>query len=446
MQHGKRNIFTFAFERPELELAYQQDYVSKLRPQAYFALVTAVVLWLLFALLDSTNTPELISVFWSVRAYVVLGSIGIGYLVSTSLFDRHSQPILISAALLSLSGIFIVLKSSPVKIEMEYYAALIVIIPWIYMILGLTIRNAVLLNIMALAWYNAMLFTEPGYPVHSILNKNFFLFSANILGFTGAYIIESKRRLTFLQAHNLLVLKESADKAKQQANDANEAKTRFFANMSHELRTPLNAIIGYSELLEESLQAGDSEDALKDVDSINRSGRHLLRLINDILDLAKVEAGKLNLNFEPIPTEKILLDIEATARPLSTRNHNMFEVHCHNLPEMIRTDSMRLEQILLNLISNACKFTKNGKVSLEVEGQEDQIQFTVSDNGIGMTRKELGRIFKPYAQTNAAVASNYGGTGLGLTICKHLAELMGGDISVASQKGAGTAFTVHIPI
>jgi len=446
VQHGKRNIFSFDFEDRKLELAYWRDYVSKLRPQAYFALTTAVMLWLMFALLDSTNTPELTSVFWSVRIYVVLASAAIAYLVSTSLFERHSQSILISAALVSLSGILIVLAHSPVQIEMEYYAALIVIVPWIYMILGLTIRNAVLLNFMTLAIYNVMMFYETGFPIHSILNKNFFLFSANILGFTGAYIIESKRRLTFLQSHNLLVLKESADEAKQQANAANEAKTKFFANMSHELRTPLNAIIGYSELLAEDLEDTELKDALEEVDAINRSGRHLLRLINDALDIAKVEAGKLDLNLEPTPTEKILLDIEATARPLSTRNHNVFVVNKHNLPEIIRTDSMRLEQILLNLISNACKFTKNGRVSLDVEGRQDQIQFIVSDNGIGMTRKELGSIFKPYAQTNATIASNYGGTGLGLVICKHLAELMGGDIRVDSKKGAGTAFTVHLPI
>lgn len=446
MRQHTNNTISFAFEDSGLEQAYRRDYVSRLRPQAYFALSTAVVLWLSFALLDAFNTPELMQMLWGVRLYIVLMSVGIAYLVSTPLFDRHNQAILGVAALTSLSGIFYVLDHVPVDIEEQYYAALIVIIPWIYMILGLTIRNALWMNIATILLYNVWVLADSGYLASGIITKNFFLFSANILGFTGAYIIESKRRLNFLQAHNLMQLKESADKARQEANAANEAKTAFFANMSHELRTPLNAIIGYSELLQEDLADGEFEKCRSDADAINRSGRHLLRLINDVLDIAKVEAGKMELNIETTPTEKILQDLESTARPLSARNHNEFVISARNLPVSIRTDSMRLEQILLNLISNACKFTKNGKVSLFAEGNGREIHFTVSDTGVGMTRKELGGIFKAYAQTSAAIASNYGGTGLGLVICKQLAELLGGDIEVKSKKGAGTAFTVHLPI
>jgi signal transduction histidine kinase len=310
----------------------------------------------------------------------------------------------------------------------------------------LTISNALALNLLTLLFYNVAILPELDYPTSVYINKNFFLFSANILGFTGAYILESKRRLTFLQAHNLLKMKERADEAKRVANAANEAKTSFFANMSHELRTPLNAIIGYSELLMEDLTGDGQKDALSDVDAINRSGRHLLRLIDDVLDIAKVEAGKMELHIESTSTEKILRDIETTAKPLSARNQNEFVINKMNLPETIRTDSVRLEQILLNLISNACKFTKNGKVSLVAETRNNLIQFTVSDTGMGMSQQELGGIFKPYAQTNATIANNYGGTGLGLVICKQFAELMGGDIKVRSEKGMGTEFIVYLPM
>ena len=372
--------------------------------------------------------------------------ISLVYLVSGKLFDHYSQPILIVAALTSLSGIFMVLATVPAEIELQYYVALIVIIPWIYMILGLTLLNAFILNTLTLVIYNMLVLLEAEHAAALLLNKNFFLFSANILGFTGAYIIEAKRRLNFLQAHNLQKLKEHADEANLKATAANEAKSRFFANMSHELRTPLNAIIGFSELLQEDLAAMNLKGQEADADAINRSGRHLLRLIDDVLDIAKIEAGKMELNIETTPTERILQDIETTAIPLSARNHNAFVLNKRNLPPAIKTDSLRLEQILLNLISNACKFTENGTVSLIAERQKNKIQFTVRDTGVGMTREEMQRIFRPYAQTSASIPSNYGGTGLGLSICKQLAELMGGGIDVKSEKGTGTAFTVYLPM
>ncbi|KPK12739.1 MAG: hypothetical protein AMJ68_00605 [Acidithiobacillales bacterium SG8_45] len=446
MKLEKHKIFTLEFVDEGLEKAYRDDYVSKLRPQAYFASITAVALWYAFALLDIFNTPENLQFLWSVRIYILLASVVLGYLIASDLFFRHSQKLLIAVAVTSLSAILIILARVSETVELQYYDALILIVPWVYMVLGLTITNAVVLSLLTLVIYNFILIANANYPLNIYINKNFFLLTANILSYTGAYIIESKRRLAFVQAHNLSILKESADEAKRQADSANNTKTKFFANMSHELRTPLNAIIGYSELLMEDIPIDDYKNAHHDIEAINRSGRHLLRLINDVLDIAKVEAGKFELNIAPTPTSTILDDIESTARPLSSKNGNEFVIKKQALPESIRTDSIRLEQILLNLISNACKFTKNGKVSLTAASEGGRIRFTVSDTGIGMTQQQLANIFKPYSQTDSTIANNYGGTGLGLVISKQLAELMGGNIDVRSTKGSGTSFMLNLPV
>jgi len=446
MNLNKHNKFTLEFIDRDLEKTYRHDYVSKLRPQAYFALITAVALWYAFALLDAFNTPDLLPVLWSVRIYITIMSAILGYLISSNLFFRHSQKILTVVAIVSLSAIIIILASVPKNIELQYYNALLIITPWVYMVLGLTITNAVLLSFLTIVAYNIILITSASYPFNIYMNKTFFLIATNIVSYTGAYIIESKRRLAFLQAHNLAILKESADEAKKQADLANVAKTNFFTNMSHELRTPLNAIIGYSELLLEEIPKAQNKESRKDIIAINQSGRHLLRLINDVLDIAKVEAGKLELNIKPTPTLKILQDIESTARPLSSKNRNEFIINKLGIPESIQTDILRLEQILLNLIGNACKFTSNGKVSLTASSNGDHIQFTVNDTGIGMTKKQLASIFKAYAQTDSTIANNYGGTGLGLVISKQLTELMGGKINVKSKKGIGTTFIVDLPM
>lgn len=445
MSSNKHNILTLEWLDRDLEQAYRQDYVSKLRPQAYFALATAIILWLTFAILDVFNTPDQITLFWCVRLYILALTGVIAYLVSSSLFLRYSQKILVAAAILSLSGIYIVLLNVPTRFEAQYYEAFIIIIPWIYMVLGLTVVNATILNVANLVTYNLFITAEFSYPLSVYLTKDFFLVSTNIVSFTGAYIVESKRRLAFLQAHNLEILKESADNSKKQAIAANEAKTKFFANMSHELRTPLNAIIGYSELLLEDITEGQNERSHKDIAAINQSGRHLLRLINDVLDIAKVESGKFELNFNTIPVDKLLEALESTARPLSSKNNNEFVINKFNIPESFQSDGMRLKQILLNLISNACKFTKDGRVSLTVSGEGERIQFSLTDTGMGMTQKEMDRIFQAYSQTDSTIANNYGGTGLGLVISKQLAELMGGTITVRSKKGIGTTFIVDLP-
>jgi signal transduction histidine kinase/CheY-like chemotaxis protein len=232
------------------------------------------------------------------------------------------------------------------------------------------------------------------------------------------------------------------------AESANQAKSQFLANMSHELRTPLNAIIGYSEMLQEEAEDDGNEDYIPDLQKIHTSGRHLLALINDILDLSKIEAGKTELYLERFDLRELVDEVSATVTPLMERNGNSLELRVDDSVTDMIADTTKLRQVLLNLLSNASKFTEKGRVELSVGIPADApgwIQFRVTDEGIGMTTDQLARIFTAFSQAEASTAKKYGGTGLGLVISRHFCRMMGGDITVASQHGVGTAFTVRLP-
>jgi PAS domain S-box-containing protein len=239
-------------------------------------------------------------------------------------------------------------------------------------------------------------------------------------------------------------------RARQDAEAASRAKSQFLANMSHELRTPLNAILGYAELLQEETAERGVPEFGPDLERIGTAGRHLLRLINDVLDLSKIEAGKIELALASFPVRRVVDEVREIVEPLVARRANRLEVHCPADMATMHSDEMRLRQVLFNLLSNAAKFTERGTIALDVAretGPADDrwVVFAVRDTGLGMTPEQVARLFEAFVQADASIAAKYGGTGLGLAISRRLCRLMGGDIRVASEPGAGSTFTVRLP-
>jgi len=239
--------------------------------------------------------------------------------------------------------------------------------------------------------------------------------------------------------------KREAEDARAVAEEASKAKSTFLANMSHELRTPLNAIIGYSEMLQDEAGELGFGTLRPDLEKIRSAGRHLLGLINDILDLSKIEAGKMELFLEETDLGKMVADVVQTIGPLVAKKANRLEVAMPPDPGVLNADQTKVRQILFNLLSNASKFTENGVVSLEVERAGDAVVFRVADTGIGMTTDQLGRLFQSFSQADASTSSRYGGTGLGLALSRRFATMMAGTIDVESVPGAGSTFTVTLP-
>jgi len=234
-------------------------------------------------------------------------------------------------------------------------------------------------------------------------------------------------------------------RARQEAEAASSAKSQFLASVSHELRTPLNAIIGYSELLRDEAEEGGLEGFVADLTRIQGAGQHLLALINDILDLSKVEAGKLELHLETFEVRPLVDEVATTVRPMVERNANRLELRLASDLGAMHADVMRVRQVLLNLLSNASKFTRAGTITLEAGRDGAEMVFRVCDTGIGMTEEQQSRLFQAFSQAEASTAAKFGGTGLGLAISRKFCQLLGGDVSVASAPGRGSVFTVRLP-
>ena len=247
-----------------------------------------------------------------------------------------------------------------------------------------------------------------------------------------------------LAIQNARLFAEIEEKSRQLAM-ASEHKSQFVSSVSHELRTPLNAIIGLTEMMVTNAARFGTEKAAEPLQRVHRAGTHLLGLINQVLDLSKIEAGKLELNPQTVQLAPLIEEVVGTARHLAQQNKNRLVVEAQENLGVVTVDAMRLRQILLNLLSNACKFTKEGEVKLKARRITEGIEIAVVDSGIGMTAEQQAKMFEEFSQADATTAQRFGGTGLGLAITRKLARMMGGDVTVTSELGKGSVFTARLP-
>lgn len=252
-----------------------------------------------------------------------------------------------------------------------------------------------------------------------------------------------------LKTEEVVDAMNEARHAHAEAEEANRAKSSFLFSMNHELRTPLNHIIGYSDLLMEEAEDSDSKDMIPDLEKIQSSGKQLLRMITDILELSALETGNLEIKISEFPVAPMVRKLETELRAALEKNNNTLTIQCENAPEVIQSDEIRVSQVLRNILENACKFTNDGSLSVGVDSESrngsSYVRFRVSDTGIGISPEQMNKLFRPFVQVDSSATKKYGGTGLGLALCKLICRRLGGDITVSSQPGKGSVFTVSLP-
>jgi signal transduction histidine kinase/CheY-like chemotaxis protein len=311
--------------------------------------------------------------------------------------------------------------------------------------------------LIGIGLFYAAYLSDNSFPVHIAVDKMVgvamisLLCAATYIFLMASYyatVVDSQSELLKeIDRHQSTL--EQLTVAKEDAERANNAKSEFLAKMSHELRTPLNAVLGYSEILLEDAELDGRGEEIADLQKISAAGKHLLAMVNDILDISKIEAGKTELYLEDVDLDLLVNEIESTSRPLAAKNTNAFTVRRDSKLGMIHVDATKLRQAVFNLLSNAAKFTQNGEITLEVRrypaDNGDEISIAVHDTGVGISEEAQAALFSAFTQANASITAKFGGTGLGLALSKNLCRLMGGDINLKSKIGEGSTFTITLP-
>lgn len=330
--------------------------------------------------------------------------------------------------------------------ETGFYYYLLAIIPALFYNPAVTnIQKFILAVFVAIFYLGLKHFSDTHFPLMPLdieLTRLIYFINSFFLIFIIA-------ALTYYFSLAAEIAENRINQARNQADIANQTKSLFIANMSHELRTPLNAIIGYSEMLIEEEEEQGNDTKVKDLGKISNAGNHLLALINNILDLSKIESGKVELEYQKIDVLHLVDEVISTINPLAEKEHDVFNVSVEDNINIFFSDPTRLKQVLFNLLSNACKFTRNGTVELniyrEAEDDKEWMCFSISDTGIGIAKEKLRQLFDPFSQADISTTRLYGGTGLGLTISKHFITLMKGGIYIKSELGKGSTFTIKLP-
>jgi signal transduction histidine kinase len=432
---------TLAFHDPDLEREFQLDYFEKSLRHARGALVLIIILYAVFGVLDNWIVPDIKEVAWLIRYAVVL-PICVALLAFSfhQAFQRWMQPMFALLYLIGSTGIVLMIALAQRPGSDLYYAGLLLAMMFGFTVMRLQFARAMWTTLVIGALYEASTIWLKDAPLPILMNNNFFFLSGVVLGAIGGYYIELHIRRDFLQR------REIEDKGRA-LESANRHKSEFLANMSHELRTPLNAIIGFSEVLRERMFGDLNAKQAEYVSDIHASGEHLLSLINDILDLSKVEAGRTELDIAPFNVPQALENAMILIRERAMRRSVKLELTIDAGIGEITGDERKFKQIMLNLLSNAVKFTpQGGRVGVHAARSGAELRIAVSDTGAGISAEDQRSLFEAFRQVGKDRARKAEGTGLGLALTRKFVELHGGRIWIESEPGKGSCFSFSLPI
>jgi signal transduction histidine kinase len=462
------NRVTLSFP-DETEKQFLRRYLQDSRFQFRVAFVLIMLLYGLFGFLDAMKVPEHVAYFHRIRYVWVIPLLLVVYALSfTKVFERIWQELLMLSFLVSGGGIALMIVKVPENFA--YYGGMMLIFSAGYFFIKLRFFAASVAGWLTLFIFDGVAIAAGTVEPMTLVTINFFYISANVIGMVAAYYIEFYARRDFylnkqltLEQHKVLeanrtlehkVVERTAQltqrnidliAAKEQAERSDKFKSLFLANMSHEIRTPMNGILGFAELIRET---DNPKEIAQYVDIIITNGKHLLNLINDIVDISKIEAGLMEFKSQPFALNDLMRELHVFFEndPMVLRKNLQIRIHL-DLPDhaSITTDRMRLKQVLVNLLNNACKFTLEGYVEFGYHCQNNGLVFSIRDTGIGIVKEEQEMIFRRFMQAATSITPNEQGSGLGLTISKAIVNVMGGDMWMESTVGKGSTFYFNLP-